>query len=210
MFFLLRITIRDHQIRRGLLWFLLATVTFALTGFVLLPAVPSAKVKPDSRFPCEHSSCGCNSAAHCWDRCCCHSDRQKLAWAERNGVTPPAFLLKRVSGSDSSDANSSQPACCQTTSDRAGSGPTATAERCLDQDPPKKRTNRTVLMWEAAECRGMTSLWTSLAAVGVPSSSPLLRLDPPVLDWIILVDQRAPSLFAGPEPPIPRYRALHT
>lgn len=40
-------------------------------------------------FPCQSHSCGCASAHQCWTACCCYTPRQRLAWATRNGVTPP-------------------------------------------------------------------------------------------------------------------------
>ncbi|MBS0190715.1 MAG: hypothetical protein U0573_02335 [Phycisphaerales bacterium] len=41
------------------------------------------------RYPCEDHACGCASAAECWAHCCCHTPRQRLAWAIRHGVRPP-------------------------------------------------------------------------------------------------------------------------
>ncbi len=77
--------------------------------------VPKTKVTSE-RFPCENRPCGCFSAAHCWDKCCCHTDEEKLAWAEKNGVKPPDFLVKRVAKSRTK-ANpqlaSLQRSCCQ-------------------------------------------------------------------------------------------------
>lgn len=51
-------------------------------------------------FPCQHRPCGCRSADQCWKRCCCFTQAQKLAWAKRNGVTPPDFV--RVADTDES------------------------------------------------------------------------------------------------------------
>src|SRR5918994_3191755 len=44
-------------------------------------------------FPCMHSVCGCQDAAACWQGCCCHTNREKVAWAEANGVTPPDYVV---------------------------------------------------------------------------------------------------------------------
>lgn len=42
------------------------------------------------RFICESDACGCASAHECWTSCCCHSLTERLAWAIREGVAPPA------------------------------------------------------------------------------------------------------------------------
>lgn len=47
-------------------------------------------------FPCQDSSCGCVNATRCWDRCCCRTDVEKMQWAVRNGVYPPAFFMARM------------------------------------------------------------------------------------------------------------------
>lgn len=40
-------------------------------------------------FPCQNRSCGCCSAAQCWKKCCCFTNRQKLQWAKDNHVAVP-------------------------------------------------------------------------------------------------------------------------
>lgn len=49
-------------------------------------------------FPCQNRPCGCKAATQCWTSCCCFSAAEKLAWAERNGVTPPIYA--RLPSSD--------------------------------------------------------------------------------------------------------------
>lgn len=44
------------------------------------------------RHPCEGHACGCGNAHDCWTDCCCHTPEQRLAWAIREGVQPPAFV----------------------------------------------------------------------------------------------------------------------
>ena len=45
-------------------------------------------------FPCMRKPCGCRSAEECWRKCCCFSHKQKLAWAEENGVKVPDYVLE--------------------------------------------------------------------------------------------------------------------
>jgi len=44
-------------------------------------------------FPCQSRGCGCMTAHHCWTKCCCHSPAERLAWANKNKVTPPAYAI---------------------------------------------------------------------------------------------------------------------
>lgn len=70
---------------------------FAMLGIPLPQYRPvNSSGASSDRFPCENSSCGCSSAQHCWDRCCCNSDQDKLDWAAKHGVTPPKFLVRRI------------------------------------------------------------------------------------------------------------------
>lgn len=57
-------------------------------------AVPPAKSGAQAgAFPCAGHGCGCATASHCWDQCCCMTPRERLAWARRHGVSPPAALV---------------------------------------------------------------------------------------------------------------------
>lgn len=62
-----------------------------------LPAPPRVALRQTGeRFPCENCPCGCATAEHCWRDCCCHTLPERLAWAHREGVTPPAFALEEA------------------------------------------------------------------------------------------------------------------
>lgn len=87
-----------HRFSSGLVgryagWVLVALMTLAITGLPL-PAIK--KTGHSEPFPCQDCPCGCLTAAQCWDKCCCHSDTEKLAWANTHQGTPPAFLVVRV------------------------------------------------------------------------------------------------------------------
>lgn len=43
-------------------------------------------------FPCQDHGCGCASAHECWNNCCCYTPHQRLVWAIRRGVKPPASV----------------------------------------------------------------------------------------------------------------------
>jgi hypothetical protein len=55
--------------------------------------IASHPTNSGERYPCESCACGCDSAEHCWRSCCCHTLVERLAWAAKNGVKPPDFVL---------------------------------------------------------------------------------------------------------------------
>lgn len=61
--------------------------------------LPQQTVEKTGRFPCEDCPCGCSTAEFCWDKCCCHTDAEKLQWAADHGVDAPAFLVERAQAS---------------------------------------------------------------------------------------------------------------
>ena len=72
---------------------MLPVLVFCMIGF----PIPNLRVKESvERFPCEACTCSCTDPQHCWDKCCCHTDEEKLDWARGNGVVPPDFLVARV------------------------------------------------------------------------------------------------------------------
>lgn len=97
-------------------------VAAAILPFLLLTiiGVPIPDFRPKhstERFPCENCSCGCRTAAFCWDKCCCHTDQEKLEWAIEHGVKPPKFLVDRVAATGKStqtvgETKSSKSCCC--------------------------------------------------------------------------------------------------
>jgi len=72
-------------------WLACMTVAVCSVG-VPLPA-HSEKKPGAAPFPCQDCPCGCKDAETCWRDCCCYTNQQKLAWARRNRVTPPAFVV---------------------------------------------------------------------------------------------------------------------
>ena len=64
-------------------------------GFMVIGApLPEHHAKDRSiPYPCMDHACGCMNAEQCWRGCCCCTLEEKLAWARKNGVSPPAFAL---------------------------------------------------------------------------------------------------------------------
>ncbi len=74
----------------------IAAAFYLLAGLGALPSheaiVGWFGERSSERFMCESDGCGCATAHHCWTSCCCHSVTERLAWAIREGVAPPAFV----------------------------------------------------------------------------------------------------------------------
>lgn len=81
-----------HFMQRGVGLLLLMSLCLAQ---VPLPGPAGDVVDKDrtAPFPCQDHPCGCRSAKQCWKNCCCFSNKQKLAWAETHGVSPPDFVV---------------------------------------------------------------------------------------------------------------------
>ena len=171
-----------------------------LTGLPIssAPRIVTSGVN-EERYPCERCSCGCSSAEHCWDHCCCYSDIEKLRWAEANHVQPPAFLKARVAKAALTKAKLlANATCCHC--GHAAALKAATNEKVESPPSPKSKV---ILLWKAAQCQGVTSLWTMLSSVVVPVKMIALEPHNLGLDCVWFSNQRGPSRRDRPEPPIP-------
>lgn len=186
---------------------LLLSMSYALTGVAFVPlAVERQPLKSGGRYPCESCACGCSSAQHCWDKCCCHTDAQKIEWAERNGIKPPDFLVVRVKAQKDTEAKSTLPACCaKARQQQVASAP----EKLVSYNQPVQSSNakatngKLVLMWKAAECKGLKHLWLSLAEVYLPSAPSIVSSGSEVLYKLVIFNDSATSYSHRPDPPIP-------
>src|SRR5690606_31237182 len=102
----------SHRLPRAV-----ALVCYAiLASGVPLPSLAGAIA--GAPFPCMNHGCGCQSAAKCWQDCCCMTMEQKLAWARKNGVTPPEYAIEaaRAAGIawEPSEENACESGCCGT------------------------------------------------------------------------------------------------
>lgn len=110
------------------------SLTLLLTFCALLVPLPMAGTDPSNGkdksvpFPCQDRPCGCATAEQCWTGCCCFTNVEKVAWARRNGVTIPAYVVeaakKELDVTDSSPIRSSVP------SDVPGITSASAAGRC--------------------------------------------------------------------------------
>lgn len=92
-------SIRPTSVARKAITFL-ALVCFCASSMPLPVGTTRISHKAGSQpFPCQDSPCGCKTAEQCWTNCCCTTPAQRLAWARKNGVTPPQYAIVALSKS---------------------------------------------------------------------------------------------------------------
>lgn len=175
-------------------WLLLVAYAGAALG-VPLP-MPSVAVDRNSStpYPCQHGRCGCRTAEQCWKSCCCHSPRERLAWAEAHGVTPPSYVVATVER----EARSPQPrSCC---SHRHNERESASAETKV-ATPPAGTVWISSL--DLARCRGTAPEWNNVP-ISLPASAPAsMPAFEPCVRSLSAIASAAPLCpwFTPPDPP---------
>ena len=136
-------------------------------GAVGIP-LPRPVAKDTSRpFPCMHHACGCTTAESCWQGCCCLSDQQKLAWAEKHGVTPPQDFFLHA-------AAIAKGRCCSPG----------------HNDSPEAEASGNSVVWHVVridavrKCQGLASLWMILGQALPPPESEPFETDLTMVSWL--------------------------
>ncbi len=183
--------------------FICAAAYLALAVGFPLPEGPRSDSVSEP-FPCQRHACGCRTADHCWRSCCCMTMREKLAWARKNGVTPPDFVLAEAkreqeslaadSGCDS--AQRSRRSCCTVAQGRGASGGPSVRKCCSRKhaaevvdlehaDPQRDRGGRMnwILGVHAQKCQGLATFWVAAGAVLSPPDSIQLPAEPAPPAW---------------------------
>jgi len=124
-------------------------------GSIGLPLPASIVKSGGASFPCQHCACGCADADDCWRNCCCYTQTQKLAWAKRNGVKPPAFVV--AAARQEAGAIAKRAPCCRA---RAAVGAESACCSRRQYDKPgtadaASRGRRVVMLIQALRCRGI-------------------------------------------------------
>lgn len=181
---------------------LLIVLACGVVGFPIASPLP----EKNGRFPCEDCLCGCATADFCWDKCCCHTDTEKLQWALENNVQPPEFLLTRVTVPTGSIASMAPEticcACSKSTRQCQGEPPTSNTSKSCEDD--EWTPFRWVVLEDAARCHGVDWIWSLLSSVTVEHLAPVVGVPKaPFLFWIPLVNQHAESAIECPDPPVP-------
>lgn len=138
-----------------------------LAGTVGVPVPrPALSGKDRSRpFPCLDRACGCQSADQCWRSCCCFTNREKVAWAKKHGVTLPDFVTHL--------AAREQPASPAATKCYAAKQ----SQSCCSGSPSDAGwTVGFVTAIQARKCQGQTQMWLALGAATPPPARLSLNL----------------------------------
>jgi hypothetical protein len=214
--------ILDPRLRRRWTGALLLVAYVLTVAGIPLPAGTPAN-NPEELFPCAHSSCGCQSAERCWRSCCCHTLAERLAWARKRGVRPPAFAVAQaqLAGLDVDGLKQSAdqvcasnqrsccdakvlvqlPSCCKVTTTAADD----TRESCSHHRdvPVNEAGGFQIVVWQAMKCRGQSLNWLStspaLIEVAIVPSHEM-----PLVAWLgAPSSDTAEALSPTPAPPPP-------
>lgn len=182
-----------------------ATLVFVAQSLGLQIA-PTAGKDLHVAFPCMHSRCGCQNAEQCWRGCCCQTLSERLAWAERNNVEPPRFVMQRatdverdasaVGGDHESKAKSccrSKKACCEKTAAKP-QPKVAKVKSCCSAKQPASKTGKLV---EAFRCHGVGENWIGM----VPGVAPVIAqhvINPWLIAWTTVESNRPETAHSLP------------
>jgi hypothetical protein len=175
---------------------------FAYTAMVFgVPLPATARKANDQPFPCQNNPCGCATAEQCWRSCCCTTPEQRFAWAQRHGVTPPAYA-ERPKAKLKRD-------CCehqQTPTDcQDGSCSTKPKSESPPDEQGEPKTIHFVLGIAATKCGGGPSLWLSAGLAPPPSLWFVWRDFPQPRDWVGVSSLKAVCRSSLPALPPPRH-----
>jgi hypothetical protein len=186
-------------------YFHYAASLLALAGVVVsslgIMFVPVTKQDSSQAFPCQGGSCGCTSAAQCWQSCCCTSVAERLAWADANEVIPPAFLVELAAASTKRQLASEPKTCCS-----SDSSPHGAASSCVD-DREIESPAHVVLISDLSRCRGLAKY---IAIFGSAICEPLpdaATFDLVASSWLRSHDDTFDSPLPSPPTPPPRIAA---
>jgi len=152
--------------------------------------VPLAARHDDSiPFPCQHHACGCNSAAECWDNCCCFTPAERLAWAREHGVTIPAAAARRLAEEAAEETEAPRSCCAAKHAAPKPAGPDSVCPHCSDdarcddhescgtsaaESLPRVRWINAI---QAQKCQGLTTFWLTSGANLPLAIKPLWQFD---------------------------------
>lgn len=135
-------------------------------------------------FPCMDCGCGCVNAEMCWRKCCCYSNSQKLAWANKHGIRVPDFVLEQAAAEvdlEPVELADVKPCCRQrilavkgvmaakgVSATKASSACARNSGRCDEEPNTEPPLIPGVLAIHALKCQGLT-LTVSMLPPSVPT-----------------------------------------
>lgn len=179
-----RWTIRTSTMRRAISLCLLWSLLVSIVPVPVPVAAPASEKDQSQPFPCQNHPCGCRSAQQCWKQCCCFTNEQKLAWAEKNHVEAPSFVKAQAL------AEKSQKKLFPVSAKAKGSCTTDSSKHCCTRSrksvtdgsakqhsgsPRKSKTGQTrfVIGIFAQSCQGNSA---SLFSIGWAVPAPMVAM----------------------------------
>lgn len=163
-----------------------------------LPLPSFARKDHSIPFPCQDNPCGCRTAEQCWRHCCCLSVEERWAWAQEHNITPPDYAERPPEGWDEKPQRGKD--CCE-----SADQPACSCCRHAAAPQPKPAPGPQWQLGVASlRCRGLSTLWVSVAAALPPA--PPLAWEPclPPGDWLQISDPTAALIPSPPLEPPPR------
>jgi len=163
-------------------------------------------------FPCQDHACGCQTAAECWDHCCCFTPAERMAWCHDHGVEPPQQLLAQfaesalLAAADDHDAPAGG-CCAHHDHDCAHHDHDHDVDAhsvALDGDDDSSGGITLAFGPLARQCRGMVDLWCTSGAVTPGPSAIVWQFEWNVVAWIAPSGAPFDSLDSAPPIPPPR------
>jgi hypothetical protein len=163
-------------------------------------------------FPCWDCGCGCVTAEQCWTNCCCFSPKERIAWARKHGVTPPAYAVldaaadreqaERAASSAPSSSGGGACCCCADSKAQSTLAPdSCQTDQSLANLGESNPTIKVVTTIGLLKCRGLKERVLLVNWSQLPASPPLLVNLPEPDAWLSNFSEI--SRFSRSRPPLP-------
>jgi len=172
-----------------------ALTLLACTLGVPLPTGQRVAKQTDQPYPCMDSPCGCANAEMCWRNCCCHTQQEKVAWARKNNVVPPSYVLAAAKAELKIVSQNSPKCCC-------------CKEKSYDAKPrvapvTKPSTTKAV-MFQALKCQGLGVHWI-FAPLSLSPIDETVTLQLLPLETVAMATFSFSSYLTPPSTPPPKF-----
>lgn len=133
-------------------------------GSVGLPVAPAGLA--GGAFPCQGHGCGCRTAADCWLGCCCMTPGQRLSWAKKHGVTPPAELVELA---EVEAPKALRRSCCAGHGEGVCRKDAGSRKSCCNEKATKADSDDSESRFARSRCRGFGGSWVTIGQpLGLP------------------------------------------
>jgi hypothetical protein len=148
------------------------------------------------------SVCGCHSAEKCWRSCCCHTNREKLVWAKRNGIIPPTFVVVAARKEIESKLHS-HASCC--TKKQGNCEEREEQEQQIEpQEEQQSEASGQWVLSSVRRCQGSAATTASSELITIAIEVDTFQPDVSPAEWLELFDHNALSLDLSPASPPPK------